>query len=288
MLKFLLALAGAYLLICIGARVLHRYFIYIPDGTRHAPEALGLLDVQEVTLTAPGGVKLIAWYAAADAGKPTFLYFTGNAGCAGTRVDKIKRIQANGYGVFMLNYRGYGGSGGWPSETKNVADAVLAYDWLHKRGIPADDIIAYGESLGTGVANQMALQRSLKALVLESPFTSAVEIGRQAWWFLPLQLIIVDQYRTIDYIGQVRAPLYIVHGARDNVIPVQHAREVYAAANDPKKLVIVPRGEHNNLYEHGAFEKVRELLEDFIRAQQRGSAARPLAGAHTSAPVAAE
>lgn len=289
MLNFLLALAGAYLLICIGARVLHRYFIYIPDRTRHAPEALGLLDVQEITLTAPDDVELIAWYAPADAGKPTFLYSIGNAGCIGTRVEKIKRIQASGYGVLMLNYRGYGGSDGRPSEKKNVADAVMAYDWLRKRGIPGNEIVAYGESLGTGVATQLALQRSLKALVLEAPFTSIVEVGRQAWGFLPLQQIMVDQYRTIDHIGQVRVPLYVVHGARDNLIPVQHARQICAAANGPKTLVILPRGDHNNLYEHGAFERVRKLIEDFAWTQQSGSAARRLAGAtHAPMPVAAE
>jgi fermentation-respiration switch protein FrsA (DUF1100 family) len=276
MLNLLLALAGTYVLICIGARVLHRYFIYLPDRTRYAPQALGLVGVQEVTLTAPDGVKLIAWYAPAKADRVTFLYFTGNDGCAGTRVEKIKRIQASGYGILMVNYRRYGGSGGWPSEANNVADAVLAYDWLRKRGVRADEIIAYGESLGTGVATQLALQRALKALVLEAPFTSIVEVGRQVWGFLPLQQIMVDQYRTIDYIGQVRAPLYVVHGARDSLIPVHHARQVYAAANGPKTLVVLPGGDHNNLYEHGAFERVRDLLEDFALAHRPGKASRPV------------
>jgi fermentation-respiration switch protein FrsA (DUF1100 family) len=161
----------------------------------------------------------------------------------------------------MLNYRRYGGSGGWPSEAKNAADAASAYDWLWSHGLKPSEIVAYGESIGTGVATQLSLVRPVKSLVLEAPFTSIPEVGRQVWWFLPLNLIMADKYRNIDHVKNVRVPLLILHGARDSLIPVHHARQLYAAAHEPKTLAILPRGDHNNLFELGAVERVRDFLE---------------------------
>jgi hypothetical protein len=260
MINLLLSLLGTYALICFGGFVLHRYFMYLPDSTRYAPRDVGLADVEEITFEGRGGAKLIAWHLPPKGKKPTLLYFTGNAGSAANRARKIEAIAASGHGVFMLNYRRYGGSSGWPTEKNNIADAVAAYDLLRASGVAARDIVAYGESLGTGVATRLSLERRVKALVLEAPFTSAVDVGRQVWWFLPLGLIMTDQYRTIDRIASVDVPLLILHGARDGLIPVSQARELHAAANEPKRLAILRNGDHNDLFDHGAWDKVVAFL----------------------------
>lgn len=261
MLNLVLSLIGIAALICVVSRMLHRYFIYLPDRTRYVPEAMGLAGVEEITLETEDGVRLIAWYSPARGTRPTLLYFTGVAGCVGTRAEKIRRLRSMGFGVFMLNYRRYGGSGGRPSEKRNVADASLAYDWLWKRGLKPSEIVAYGESIGSGVATQLARLRPVKALVMEATFTSIVDVGRQVWWCLPLNLIMVDQYRNLEHIKDVKVPVLIIHGARDSMIPVTQARHLYAEANEPKKLAILPRGDHSNLYDCGAVERVRDFLE---------------------------
>lgn len=261
MLNLLLALAGAYVISCILARGFHRNFVYMPDRTRVAPKDAGLPSVEEVELTAKDGTKLIAWHMPARGAKPTMLYFTGNSGNAAQRAGKIAMITADGYGVFMLNYRRFGGSRGWPTEKNNVADAGVAYDYLRGIGLGEKDIVSYGESLGTGVAVQLALSRPVKALVLESPFTSLPELARRAWPFFPLNLVIADRYRTLDRISGVDVPLLIVHGARDEIIPVAHGRRVYHVANQPKQLSILPRAGHNDLFERGAWDKVYEFVE---------------------------
>jgi len=266
MLNLVLSLVGIFALFCIVARLLHRYFVYVPDRTRVAPKDAGLSGVEEIVFKAADGTRLIAWYRPAQTGKPTLLYFQGNCGNTADRAGKIKAIGSDGYGVFMLNYRRYGGSGGRPTEKRIAADAVSAYDYLRGLGVAPHDIVIYGESLGTAVATRLCLQRAPKALVLEAPFTSVVDVGLLMWPLLPLKYIMVDQYRTIDRIGQVGVPLFIVHGGRDNVIPLDQARRVLHAANEPKTLSVVPRAGHNDLFEQGAWARVRDFITSLTPA----------------------
>jgi len=261
MLNLVLSLIGIFALFCIIARLLHRYFVYVPDSTRVAPEAAGLNGVEEIVFKATDGTRLIAWYRPARPGKPTLLYFTGNSGNTADRAGKIKPIVADGYGVFMMNYRRCGGSGGRPTEKRITADAVSAYDYLRGLGVAPRDIVVYGESLGTAVATRLCLQRDAEALILESPFTSVVDVGKLAWPLLPLDLIMVDQYRTIDRIGEIKIPVFIIHGGRDAVIPLDQARRVYHAANEPKVLSVLPRAGHNDLFDQGAWSEVRAFLK---------------------------
>jgi hypothetical protein len=289
MLNLFLSLVGIFALFCIVARLLHRYFVYVPDPKRVAPKDAGLANVEEVVFKATDGTRLIAWYRPAKPGKPTLLYFQGNYGNAADRAGKIKAIGADGYGVFMLNYRRYGGSGGRPTEKRVSADAVSAYDYLRGLGVAPHDIVLYGESLGTAVATRLCLQREAQALVLEAPFTSVVDVGLLMWPLLPLKLIMVDQYRTIDRIGQVKVPLFIIHGGRDNVIPLDQARRVLHAANEPKTLSLVPRAGHNDLFEQGAWARVRAFLETLQvePAVERPAVEKPAARAGRPVELAA-
>ncbi|WP_158008267.1 alpha/beta hydrolase [Methyloceanibacter methanicus] len=282
MLNLFLALLLIFALFCLVARLLHRYFVYVPDRRRIDPREAGIAGVEEIVFKATDGKTLIAWYRPAEKGKRTLLYFPGNSGSVAARAGKIKTIAADGYGVFIVNYRGYGGSGGRPTEKRLVKDAVSAFDTLRGLGVPPRDIVVYGESLGTGVATQVCLQREAEALVLESPFTSVVDVGKLAWPLLPLKQIMVDQYRTIDRIGSVNVPLFIVHGGRDAVIPLDMARRVFHAAHEPKTLTVVPRAGHNDLFEQGAWARVRDFVAGLpaeavpAEAQSAARAGRPV------------
>lgn len=253
---------GVYAAVCLAGYTFHRNFMYFPYPERVPPIEAGLKGTQEIEIEAPDGVTLIAWYAPAKKGKPTILYFHGNAGNAAGRVEKIEAMRAGGNGVFYLNNRGYGGSAGKPSEAANVADATAAYDYLAGRGVGAGQIVAYGESLGSGQAVQLAAKRKLRAVVLEAPLTSTVDVGRSVYWFLPLGLILTDQFRNIDQIKQVEAPVLILHGESDEVIPLAHGKRIFGAANEPKKLEVVPGAAHNDLFEHGAWDRVQDFLDD--------------------------
>src|SRR4029078_5774916 len=148
----------------------------------------------------------------------------------------------------MLNYRRYGGSEGRPTEARIAADAISAYDCLRGQGVAPYDIVAYGESLGTAVATRLSLQRAVKALVLEAPFTSIVEVGKLLWKGFPLDIIMVDQYRTIDRIAEVTVPLCILRGGRDEIIPLDQARRVFHKANEPTRITdLTARGDNEHV-----------------------------------------
>lgn len=258
--KFAFGLTVAYLIICLIAYFGHRQFIYFPDPTRVAPAKAGLDGVEEVEIKGHDGAALIAWYAAPDSNRPTLLYFHGNAANAANRAPKIERIRQSGFGVFYLNNRGYGGSEGNPTEKDNVADAIEAYDRLRKIGVPADRIIAYGESLGAGQAVRLAAERDVAAVVLEAPLTSTLDVARSMYFWLPLDLLITDKYQNEENIRSVTGPVLILHGEKDAVIPVEMGLRVYRAANQPKLIELLPQGRHNDLFDHGAWEKARAFL----------------------------
>jgi fermentation-respiration switch protein FrsA (DUF1100 family) len=259
--ELILWLVAAYALICVAAYFGNRLFMYFPNPARTAPADAGLDNVKEVELAAGDGATLIAWHAPAKDDKPTILYFHGNAANAANRAPKIETMRANGHGVFYLNNRGYGGSAGRPTEANNVADAIAAYDYLTGRpGIPADRIVVYGESLGSGQAVKLAAERPVAAVVLEAPLTSTVDVARSVYFWLPVGLLITDKYDNERNIAAVTAPVLVLHGARDAVIPVDMGKRVFAAANEPKKLEIFPEAAHYDLFDHGAWERTQAFL----------------------------
>jgi fermentation-respiration switch protein FrsA (DUF1100 family) len=258
-------LVVSYAAICALAYFGNRLFMYFPDPARILPAAVGLAGVEEIELTATDGVTLVAWQAPAKGDRPVILYFHGNAANAANRAEKIERIIAGGFGIFYHNNRGYGGSGGKPTETANIADALAAYDHLIARGVPADRIVAYGESLGSGQAVPLAAKRRVAAVVLEAPLTSTVDVGRRVYFWLPLRWLVTDRYDNERHIRAVTAPLLILHGERDSVVPVEMGRRLFNAAKAPKRLELFPRGGHNDLFDHGAWEKARDFLESLAR-----------------------
>ena len=254
-------LVAIYAAICGAAYFGNRLFMYFPDPTRVAPEAAGLNGVREIDFVVADGTTLIAWRAPAKDDKPTIIYFHGNGANAASRAPKIQKIREQGFGVFYLNNRGYGGSGGRPTEKDNVADAIAAYDHLNGLGVPATKIVAYGESLGSGQAVRLAAARPVAAVVLEAPLTSTIDVGRRTYFWLPLGLLITDKYNNERNIRSVTAPVLILHGEQDGVIPVEMGLRVYRAANEPKRIELFPQGTHDDLFDQGAWGETRSFVD---------------------------
>lgn len=249
--KITITLLCAYALVALVAYLGQRRLMYFPNPAHVSPAQAGLAGVDERVLVMPDGARLIAWSGKAQPGQPTLLYFHGNAGNLANRAERIRRFMAEGWGVTMMSYRGYSGSSGSPTEAANVADARIAYGALVVDGVDPRSIILYGESLGSGVAVRIAAERPVGGVILEAPYTSVTAVAARQYPYLPVRTLLVDRYETESYIRQVKAPLLILHGERDRVIPVDMGRELARIANEPKQLVIFPNAGHTDIYLEG-------------------------------------
>src|SRR5581483_1281083 len=181
------------------------------------------------------------------------------------KADCLACAAAAGFGLLALSYRGYGGSTGKPTEGGLLLDAAAAYDFAAAR-YPNGRIVLWGESLGTGVAVALAAVRRTAGLILDAPFTSAADIGASAYPFIPVRWFIKDAFRSDERIGQVRAPLLVLHGEQDRIVPVSFGERLFSLANEPKRMVRFPRAGHVDLDDHGAPEAVRSFLNGLTGA----------------------
>lgn len=223
------ALSGLYLM--------QRELQYFPSRVDPAPDALGLEGVQRVLLTTPDGETLVLWHSPAPDRRPTVLFLHGNAGSVADRAQRLAYYQSRGLGAAFLSWRGYGGSSGRPSEAGLLADARTAYDYLVSTGINPERIVLVGESLGSGIAVPLAATVPVSSVVLEAPFTSATAVARLAYPWVPVGLLMKDQFRSSALIAEIKAPLLILHGERDGVIPFAFGRALFTEAAEPKTFL---------------------------------------------------
>lgn len=261
--RILAIVSAIYLSVIAVYYIEQRDFLFQPTSIRITPRDLGLDGVAEMELHTPDGETLVAWYAPPEHGQPILFYLHGNAGALYHRESRVRLFRANGYGVFLLAYRGFSGSTGNPTEQAIVADALMAYDRLSSITPPHSRIVIYGESLGTGVAVQVASKRSASGVILESPFSSAVDVGAHLYPFLPVYWLLKDRFESIKYIKNIKAPLVMIHGEKDRLVPASLGRKLFAAAPAPKQAYFISDATHYTLYENGAFEKVRAFLDRF-------------------------
>jgi uncharacterized protein len=241
--------------------VFQRALMYFPDAARVTPGQAGLPQAQEIKLTSSDGEKLIAWYLAPRGDKPVVIYFQGNADGLKPRVGRFTWLTTDGTGLLALCYRGYGGSSGKPSEDGLIRDARAAYDFAAAR-YPASRIVLFGESLGTAVAIALAAEREVGALILDAPFTSAADVGAVAYPFAPVRWLIKDPFRSDVRIARVTAPVLVLHGEQDRIVPIGFGERLFALANEPKRMVHFAGGGHVDLDDHGAAQVVKTFLAE--------------------------
>ena len=249
-----------YTVSCLALCVFQRRLLYFPDPAHYTPQQAGLAGVEEIGLATPDGERLVAWYKPAPAPSPVLLYFHGNGGGLYLRRERIEALAGAGYGVFILGYRGYSGSTGRPTEKALVADGLLAYDYLTAQGVAPSRIVLYGESLGTGIATQVASQRQTSAVILEAPYGSVAAEAKAHFGIFPIDWLLLDRFDSMAHIGRINAPLLILHGSQDSVIPASSSHALFDAAKEPKKYVEFERGGHNDLFSFGALEHVQQFL----------------------------
>jgi fermentation-respiration switch protein FrsA (DUF1100 family) len=228
---------------------MQRRLIYFPTSDVPTPTENGLTDVEPVTYETADGLRLTGWFVAAPGSSPrvTVVVFNGNAGNRGHRGPLAAALHRHGLQVLLVDYRGYGGNPGTPTESGLAADSRAARAYVAGRpDVDRSRIVYFGESLGTAVAVDLAVEHPPAALVLRSPFTSMADVGRHHYPFLPVRLLLRDRFAAIDQIQRIRAPVLVIAGERDQIVPVDHSRRLYDAAAAPKTLLVIPDADHND------------------------------------------
>ena len=241
------------------------------------PDELGL-DFEEVAFKSDDGLKLGGWFIPADDSELTVLFCHGNGGNMMHRLDSINIFYNLGLNCFIFDYRGYGSSQGKPSEEGTYLDVKAAYKWLtEEKKTSPDNIIIFGRSLGASIAAQLASNAQARALIIESAFTSYVDIGRKFYPYMPVRWFARFSYKTIDYVKSVHCPVMIIHSRNDEVIPFEFGLELYEAANEPKEFVEISGG-HNDgflissqIYNR-AWKKWLKFMEDYENQADRQQA----------------
>jgi hypothetical protein len=234
--------------------------LYPASTERTTAAEARLSGFEDVVLPTPDGERIVGWYRAPQPGRAILLYFHGNGGSLADRAGRARVLTQDGRGLLIVSYRGYSGSTGTPTETGLRTDARTAYDRLAQR-FPAERIVLYGESLGTGVAVGLATERPVAGVILDAPFTSATDVAGHHYRFLPVWLL-RDQYRSLDRIRDIRAPLLVLHGDQDGVVPFSLGERLYEHALEPKRFVRIPGGDHGSNLERGGLEAVRSFLAE--------------------------
>jgi fermentation-respiration switch protein FrsA (DUF1100 family) len=263
--QVLMIAVGAYAVVVGLVFLGQRHLMYHPGGRAGAPADAGLANAREVRVVTSDGLALLSWYLAPQPGRPVVLYLHGNAGTIADRAYKARFFAGQGLGVMLAEYRGYGGNPGRPTESGLYADAHANLAWLADQGHGPEDIVLYGESLGTGVAVQAALDLArsdtpARALVLEAPFTTMADAAGVHYPWLPTGLLTRDRYDSSAKIGAVRCPVLVIHGSADRVVPQDQGKRLFALAAMPKSAAWLPGAGHGDVYDFGAETAISDFL----------------------------
>lgn len=237
--------------------------VFLPEmdrAFRASPADIGL-PFTALKLATGDGEILDGWFvpAGTEPKRGLVIFFHGNAGNIGHRLDYLRMFHDLGLGTLMLDYRGYGLSSGSPSEAGTYSDAATA--WRHATqslGFPSDRIALFGESLGGGVAAQLAAEDRPAALVLASTFTSVPDMGADLYPLLPIRLLARIRYDTLARLSGITCPVLVIHSRNDDIVPFTHGQRLFAAAHPPKQFLEL-QGGHNDGFVFGRDDWVRKL-----------------------------
>jgi fermentation-respiration switch protein FrsA (DUF1100 family) len=232
-----------YAALVVGLFFGQRKILFRCDAAEVDPAAIGL-KAEIARLKTEDGESLLAWSIPPARGRPVILYFHGNAGGLDLRVERFRAMAEAGIGLLAIEYRGYASSTGSPSERGLKLDGEAAYAAAIASGVAPERIVPLGESLGSGVAVALAARHKVGALVLDSPYSSIVDVAAATYWFAPVRALLRDPFRNDLLIGAVQAPTLIVHGTKDAVVPIRFGEKLFGLANPPKEFWRVEGAAH--------------------------------------------
>ena len=258
-----LSLVIFYILLTVIVFLFQRNLLYHPSIDNHLKDDLVIepTEINKVKITTNDNIDLLGWFYNRDVKKfKTILFFHGNAGSLKNRTYKLNHFKDLDVNFLIIAWRGFSGNKGKPNETGLYEDAKSAIKWLNNKGIKDKDIIIYGEALGTAVAVEIAQNKNYAGIVLESPFTSMINMGKKYYPFFPVSFLLKDKFESDIKINNISIPILIIHGKVDKIVPFKMGKKIYELANHPKFFYSIEYGDHMIEYD----EKLLSTLEKFI------------------------
>ena len=252
---------GIYLIIILIMFIFQRSLLYIPSKQKLDTSYYANTGLKKVELKTSDGLFLKSLFKKPSNNEQnTILVFHGNAGHIGHRVQKFRPFLEEGYGLLLVEYRGYGENSGKPTESGFYKDGQAALDFLSKQNISKPKTILYGESLGCGLATKFSTEDIFKATILEAPYTSIADVAMRQYWYLPAKWLVLDRYDILGIIKNIKSPLLVIHGEKDKVISIEFGKKVFNFAPKPKEAFYITNAGHNDLYEFNIYKKVISFL----------------------------
>jgi fermentation-respiration switch protein FrsA (DUF1100 family) len=262
---FIMLAGGGYVVFVASLYMAQRRFIFVPPQSLHpSPAAVGWPEAEETVLDTADGERVIVWHVPPRGTKPVVIYFHGNGEIVASRAARHRQLSADGVGIVALSYRGYMGSTGSPTEEGLLRDAEAACRFTTSR-YPASPVVLWGHSLGSGVAVALAARHPVAKVILEAPFSSTVDVAALRFPIVPVRWLMLDQFRSDQRIEAVRAPLLIMHGDQDWVIPIYLGERLFKLAHEPKRFVRFPGGNHIDLDSFGAIAVAERFIAESVQ-----------------------
>ena len=256
----LLILASIYFFILISTYIFQRNLLYHPKENNYFGDPL-TVEIEKVKVNTQDRIELLSWYHNKNLNNyKTILFLHGNAGSLENRIHKINHFKDMNVNFLLISWRGFSGNKGKPTEKGLYEDAKSAVAWLKSKGVNENNIIIYGESLGTAVATEIAQNKNFAGIILESPFTSMIDAGKNKYPYLPVRLLLKDKYESNKKIKNIKSPILIMHGKVDTLVPFDMGKKMYELANEPKYYYFSEYDDHMMEYN----EKLLKVLKDFI------------------------
>ena len=249
-----------YFFILFTTYFFQRNLLYHPGENNYFGNPL-LVSIEKVKIKTQDNIELVSWYHSKNINNyKTILFLHGNAGSLENRIHKINHFKDININFLLLAWRGFSGNKGKPTEQGLYEDARSAIRWLKSKGVPEKNIIIYGESLGTGIATEIAQNKNFAGIILESPFTSMIDAGKNKYPYLPVRLLLKDKYESDKKVKNIKSPILVMHGKVDNIVPFYMGKKIYELANEPKYSYFSEYDDHMMEYNENLLNNLKKFI----------------------------
>jgi len=249
-----------YLIILVFLYFYQRNLMYHPNENNYFGDKLSF-DIKEVKINTNDNINLLGWYHEKNIKKyKTILFFHGNAGSLENRIHKLNHFREMDVNFLIIAWRGFSGNKGKPFEKGLYEDGRSAIKWLFSKGIKEEDIVIYGESLGTGVATHLSQNKNFGGIILETPFTSMIDAAKNFYPYIPVKLLLKDKFDNKSKIKNVTVPVLIMHGEADQIVPFYMGKKMYEIANEPKYSYFTKHDNHMMEYDENLIKAINSFL----------------------------